>query len=97
MAKVLVANKCDKPDKVVESEMGRQLAEEFKLDFFETSAKNGCNVNEAFNKIANVIIRDKMPLNGFPGSKAGMTQGHVLDNRQSDLTNEGKDSSTCCK
>lgn len=48
MAKVLVANKCDKPDKIIETERGRKLAEEHGLSFFETSAKTGHNVAEVF-------------------------------------------------
>ena len=48
MAKVLVANKCDKSDKVIESERGRQLAEQHGLSFFETSAKSGFNIAEVF-------------------------------------------------
>jgi GTPase SAR1 family protein len=52
VAKVLIANKCDRPDKVIETEKGRQLAEEHGLSFFETSAKTGMNVKEVFYHIA---------------------------------------------
>lgn len=41
---MLVANKCDKADKIIETERGRALAEEHGLTFFETSAKTGHNV-----------------------------------------------------
>ena len=61
VAKVLVANKCDRPDKVIETERGRMLAEQHGLAFFETSAKTGLNINEVFQSIAKVIIRDKLP------------------------------------
>ena len=52
VAKVLVANKCDKPDKCIDSERGRSLAEQHGLMFFETSAKTGFNVTEVFNTLA---------------------------------------------
>lgn len=44
VAKVLVANKSDRTDKIIESERGKALAEQHGLMFFETSAKTGHNV-----------------------------------------------------
>lgn len=52
VAKVLVANKCDRADKVIDTERGRALAEQHGLAFFETSAKTGLNVNNVFHTIA---------------------------------------------
>jgi GTPase SAR1 family protein len=60
VAKVLVANKCDRPDKVIDGERGRQLAEQHGLTFFETSAKSGLNVNDVFQHIAKVIVNEKL-------------------------------------
>jgi Ras-related protein Rab-8A len=48
VAKVLVANKCDRTDKIIESSVGKALADQHGLLFFETSAKNGHNVAEVF-------------------------------------------------
>jgi GTPase SAR1 family protein len=64
VAKVLIANKCDRSDKVIETERGKALAEQHGLQFFETSAKSGLNVNEVFQHIAKVIIREKLPNGG---------------------------------
>lgn len=55
-----MANKCDRPDKVIESERGRALAEQHGLSYFETSAKTGQNVADVFNHIAKIIIHEKM-------------------------------------
>jgi Ras-related protein Rab-8A len=63
VAKVLVANKCDRPDRVIDSEKGRNLAEQHGLTFFETSAKTGLNVADVFSHIARVIVNEKLPLN----------------------------------
>ena len=37
VCKVLVGNKCDKPDRKVSEEEGRKLANDFGMNFFETS------------------------------------------------------------
>lgn len=67
VAKILVGNKCDKEDKVVSEETGKQLADEYGLEFFETSAKTGHNVSELFQHIANNIIKDKKKTGAAPG------------------------------
>ena len=46
---IIVGNKSDLEDKrEVSNEEGREFAEKYGLDFFETSAKTGANVNEMF-------------------------------------------------
>ena len=56
--KVLIANKSDMPDneKKIDSERGQALADQHGLSFFETSAKNGLNINQVFYHIATEII-----------------------------------------
>ena len=62
VARALVANKCDKPDKIIDTEAGRAVAEKHNLTFFETSAKTGTNVPNVFEHIAKVIVKEKLPL-----------------------------------
>lgn len=53
VCKILVGNKADMEDRrVVTKEQGQALANEFKISFFETSAKADINVEEAFVAIA---------------------------------------------
>ena len=59
VAKVLVANKTDLPNKVISTEQGQALASEYGLKFFETSAKTGNNINEMFFEVADQIVRDR--------------------------------------
>jgi len=58
VAKVLIGNKCDRPDKKVSAEQGEGLARELGVKFFESSAKNNINVQEVFYFIAK-DIKDK--------------------------------------
>ena len=53
----LVGNKIDikEEDRCVKTEDGKKLAEEFKLPFFESSAKIGININEIFEQIVEKI------------------------------------------
>lgn len=51
----LVGNKCDVEDRQVEKKEGEEMAKEHKLAIFETSAKDGTNVNEAFYEITRLI------------------------------------------
>ncbi len=67
--KVLVGNKCDKPDRVITTEEGKKLADDFNMNFFETSAKTYQNVNEVFNFLATDIQKN------FPEE----TDSHILD------------------
>ena len=53
---MIVGNKADLNDKrQVSTEEGENRAKEAGLRFFESSAKDGTNVNEMFNKLASVL------------------------------------------
>jgi len=84
---VLVGNKCDITERDVTTAEGQQLAQKHSLEFFETSAKEGNNVNEVFYHLAKVIktkqeenpalLRDKriMATNGADLSGANVKLG----------------------
>lgn len=59
---VIMANKIDLiDDRVIDEEQGRDLVKEFNsAGYFETSAKEGTNVNAGFQTLARAIL-DKMP------------------------------------
>lgn len=56
--KVLLANKVDLPNRIP-SDNGQELAEQHDAHYFETSAKTGLNVKEAFRSVAEAIIARK--------------------------------------
>ena len=45
-------NKCDSEDRVVGRDDGERLAREYRVNFMETSAKTGLNVEPAFIEVA---------------------------------------------
>ena len=50
--KMIIANKWDSPDRVISTEQGKRLANEYQIPFLETSAKENINVHESFRTIA---------------------------------------------
>ena len=54
---ILIGNKSDLLNRVISTESAHKLADEYKIKYFETSAKNGTNVTEAFESIASEIAK----------------------------------------
>jgi hypothetical protein len=73
----------------VATERGQDLAKEYGIPFFETSAKNNINVTEAFTTIASAI---KKRLMDNPGPTPQPTKGGVDLNSGS-----GSKPGGCCK
>ena len=61
VAKVLVGNKCDVPNRKVKTEEGKKLADEYGMGFFETSAKNNINIKQTFYYLAKEIKDKSLP------------------------------------
>jgi Ras-related protein Rab-8A len=67
---ILVATKCDRPDRKVTVEQGAALAAELNMRSLETSAKSNINILETFLYLAREI-RDQNPENVPKGLKLG--------------------------
>jgi len=80
VVKILLGNKCDMPDKkMVTWEQGNDLAKEYGIEFFETSAKTNVKVEEAFTAIARAIKNRKPQTPQTPAQ-----QSVVVDDKGSD-------------
>ena len=53
---VLLGNKCDSDQRTVSDHYGLNKAKELKIKYFETSALNGTNINEAFIYLTQQIM-----------------------------------------
>lgn len=89
--KILIGNKCDMSDqRVVSYEEGENLAKEYNIRFFETSAKQDICVEKAFITIA-TEVKDRLIADG--GGVAPQTRGHQI----SASTPNPKAGGGCCK
>ena len=71
----LIGNKIDLTDqRKLSKEQGEELAEEFKIPFFEASAKSGDNVDEVFKALYEKIIEVYGYLEREKGSKLNKKQ-----------------------
>ena len=81
---VLIGNKIDLEDKrEVKTEEGEQLGKEFNYQFFETTAKDGVNINEAFEALIKSIAEKY--------SYKPVNHGYKLENEKASNASKG-----CC-
>eukprot|EP01130_Rhizamoeba_saxonica_P000333 TRINITY_DN1030_c0_g2_i1.p1 TRINITY_DN1030_c0_g2~~TRINITY_DN1030_c0_g2_i1.p1 ORF type:complete len:210 (+),score=52.90 TRINITY_DN1030_c0_g2_i1:50-679(+) len=58
---MIIANKIDRPDRVVTTQQIARFCEEQKMSFIECSAKDDFNVSKAFEDITRIIIEKSDP------------------------------------
>lgn len=113
IAKVLIGNKDDNPsadgnqlEKVVSTADAKQYAQQMNLAFFETSAKDNKNVDEAFYAVTRLALQQRLEAR----RKGQMNPNHDLSNGHSTTSQtirikdgqkvkrkDKKHSSSCCK
>lgn len=82
---VLLGNKCDlKSEKVIETEKGQEIADEYDVKFFETSAKENENVTEAFTALVNMVCERLFSPSNTQGTenKSGGSQAVNIDDKE---------------
>jgi len=76
--RMILANKCDMNDKrMVSQEKGDGIARDHNIKFYETSAKENINVEEAFMKLTEDILRKHEA-----GAVKEQTTGVIIDSNQ---------------
>lgn len=71
VCKILLGNKSDCLDeKIIDSDMGQALANEYGVKFLETSAKSDVNVSEAFLGITREVIMKNKSQNALISTTA---------------------------
>ena len=76
---VIVGTKCDRLDRKVTEEEGKKLADELGVRYFETSAKTGYNVNEAYNFLIKEIIDN---IKNFEREKIDLKKDAKMDKKK---------------
>lgn len=80
---VLCGNKCDLDnDRVVTFDEGKQLADEYGVQFFETSALTGQNVEKMFTALATTIKHKR--IDEFEGASGGIQTAPSADGTAAD-------------
>lgn len=57
--RLLVGNKIDKPNRVIDKETAQNYAESMNVEYFETSAKENKNIDELFVRMTELILKYK--------------------------------------
>ena len=83
---VLLGNKCDMEPRVVTEDMGKKMAEELKISYYETSALTGQGIKEAFEELTMDIMK-----------KRGVGEGSNTGGVELNLKKKKKEKSECCK
>ena len=88
---ILLGNKLDKEDvRVIKEKEGKELADEYKIKFFETSNKTGTNIQEAGMALVNEILK----INNLENRESKLSKSNtILSKKSVKLKNNSK---RCC-
>ena len=56
---ILIGNKCDLEERIVNQEKGEEMANSLNIKYYETSALKGIGINEAFEGLTKMILKNR--------------------------------------
>ena len=85
---ILLGNKLDKEDvRVIKEKEGKELADEYKIKYFETSNKTGINIQEAGMALVNEILK----INNLENRESKLSKKNtILSKKSVKLKNDSK-------
>ena len=95
---ILVGNKIDlKNERIISEEEGRKLAKDNNFLFFETSAKTGENVNEIFQALIEILVKDIQGNNNNFNPNNKLINNNNNNNKHKKNNNDKIDKEGKCK
>lgn len=91
-SKLLIGNKSDRADKVVQAEEAKAFAASLNIPFLETSAKSASNVEEAFLTMATELIKTREAR----AAAAAETSNNNVRLQAGGASGGGSSTSKCC-
>ena len=86
---ILVGNKKDlENERIISEEEGRKIAEDYNFKFYETSAKTGENVNEIFQKLFEIIVKNLKSHNNNNNKNNNNNNNHKNNNNKDKNNNK---------
>ncbi|KAL4476523.1 hypothetical protein ABPG74_010256 [Tetrahymena malaccensis] len=81
--KTLIGNKCDLSNRQVPYNKGQEFSEEYNMNFFETSVRNGKDVQQSIYSLANKIFFEKQKQENHQTNQNQQNQSFDLRNSNS--------------
>lgn len=91
---ILIGNKTDSVNRVISEEQGKSLAKKYEVQYYETSALSGENVDKVFEELAESIL--KMKLNSEEEESISLSYNSVRDGKKKKSEKDRDKKQPCC-
>ena len=91
---ILIGNKKDMVNRVISAEQGESLAKKFEIKYYETSALSGENVDQAFEELAENIL--KIKLNTEEEESISLSYNSERDGKKKNSEKDRDKKQPCC-
>ena len=91
---IFIGNKTDSVNRVISEEQGKSLAKKYEVQYYETSALSGENVDKVFEELAESIL--KMKLNSEEEESISLSYNSVRDGKKKNSEKDRDKKQPCC-